>query len=118
MKRFVYFATLMVTSLTFLTGCNEYDDNELLPAQTYQVSVETKGALSEADQISLSSAMMAHHVDPVSNLVTTDNLPQVVKSMRNELNEVSTAMMIGFKLQEETSDRYVATIVLGGYDKE
>ena len=98
MKRFILFAIYLVASVALLTGCYEYDDNELRPVQTYQVLVETQGALSSADQASLEAALTSNCIDLVEMNVKTNNLPEVIKSMRTQLGGVSTGMRIGFYL--------------------
>ena len=118
MKWFISIAILLMASMTLLTGCSEYDDNELRPVQTYQVEVCTRGDLSNADQASLLLAMEKHHVDTSSMHVTTDNLPALVRSMRLQLDGITTAMKIGFRLENISGNNScVATIVLAGYEQ-
>lgn len=114
MKRFILFAICLVAFVTFFTGCYEYDDNELRPVQTYQVLVETQGDLSNADQASLMTALISNGIDSTTMNVKTNNLPEVIKSMRRLLGGVSTGMRIGFYLgNPEDNGQHVASFEVG-----
>lgn len=119
MKRFVssaVYAMAMFVAMTFV-ACNEYDEeNFSRPVRTYEVIVDAIGNLSAEETVLLNEALLESSVDTSVMRVRTDDVTNVAKRIEVRLENVNTAMMIGFMAEgQEGSGRYAARAVIGNY---
>lgn len=119
MKRFVssaVYVMAMFVAMTFV-ACNEYDEENLSrPVRTYEVIVDAIGELSVEETVLLNEALVESNVDTSVMRVRTDDVTNVARRIEARLENVNTAMMVGFLAEgQEGNGRYAARAVIGGY---
>ena len=122
MKRFVlstiYVMALFVVSA--LTACNEYDEEDILvrESRTYEVVIKTSSDLTMTEQAIVNEALTQNAVDVATMRVETDDIGRVAKGVLVQLDEVQTAMMVGFRVEGRGDDRFAAKVLVAGYGED